>query len=375
MKTQIAIGLLMIIGATSCSHNESTKPQRKDITDAVFASGNIFDDNEYLVIAPTDQFLKKSYVKEGDKVKEGMPLFLFSGEVQSAQYETAQANYLDAKAKNNDNSPQMVELKIKLSQANAQLATDESNVKRYENLVKTNAVSQVDYEKVKLQYQASKNNVAQIQQSLLDVKRTLALNEKNAANQLSIQKRNQNDNFITANFGGTVLTVYKNQGEYVRRGETIAKLGDAHPIIKLFIAEEDITVIKLNDKVVVSLNTDKQKTYNAKISKIYPAFDSKEQSFIVEASFDKVPDNVFNNTQLQANIIVAEKSQALVVPSSYIIDGNNLQLENGKIMQFVKGISTNEWVEVVTGIAENETIVLPNNKTVKENNVPSNNIQ
>ena len=65
MKTHIAIGLLMLVGATSCSHNESTKPQRKDITDAVFASGNIFDENEYLFAAVFNEHVINIYGKDG----------------------------------------------------------------------------------------------------------------------------------------------------------------------------------------------------------------------------------------------------------------------------------------------------------------------
>jgi len=362
MRTYIIIGFVAFMLATSCSQNETTHPQRKDITDAVFASGNIFDENEYLIIAATDEYLNKSFVREGDKVQEGMQLFMLSGEIGSAEYATALANFSDAKIKNSESAPQLQQLKLQISQAYLQLINDESNFKRYENLVKTKAVPQIDYDKAKLQYEASKNNKAILEQSLLDLKRQLALNEKNAFEQLKIQKRNQQNDYITANFNGIVMTVNKNQGEYVRRGETIAKLGDGHPMIKLFIAEEDIKLVKLNDTVVVSINTDKQKTYAARISKIYPAFDTKEQSFIAEARFEKIPEPLFYNTQLQANIIIANKANALIIPAKYVINGNSLQLTNGKILQFEKGISNNEWVEVLNGITEKETIVLQKSK-------------
>ena len=362
MKNKIFSSLLFLLFATSCSQNEKTNPVRKDITDAVFASGNIFNKNEYNITASTDEYLIRSFVNEGDKVHQGMQMFLLSSEVTNAQFETAQADYLDAKAKNNDNSPRIQELMIQIKQANNQLDADEKNYKRYENLVKTNAVSQTDYEKARLQYENSRNNKAVIEQSLLDLKRELQLNETNTAAQLRIQTRNQKDYYISADFEGIVMSVNKKQGDYVRRGETIAKLGDGNPLIKLLIAEEDIKLVRLDNKVVVSLNTDKGKTYNARISKIYPAFNDKEQSFIAEATFENIPEDLYYDTQLQANIIVAEKTNALIVPAKYIINGNSLELDNGKTVQIVKGISNNEWVEVLDGTTEKETIVFHNSK-------------
>jgi len=362
MKLKLVTGFLLLLFATSCSRIETTQPLRKDIIDAVFASGFIIDENEYLVIASTDGYLDKSLVKEGDSVKKGTQLFLLSNEVQTAQFETAQSNYNDAKTRNDANSPQIQQLKLQIEQAKTQLANDETNYNRYSNLVKTGAVSQFDFDKIKLQYETSKKSVAILEKSLQDMQRTLELNEKNAAAQLDIQQRNRKDYFLTSNINGTVMTVSKNQGEYVRKGEVIAKLGDGKSFAKLFVAEEDIERVKLKDKAVISLNTDKQKTYNAFISKIYPAFDDKQQSFFVEAKFVDLPENLLYNTQLQANIIVDEKSNALIIPAKFLVNENSVELKNGKKIQIKKGISNNEFVEVLDGLTESQIIVFHINK-------------
>jgi len=358
MKTNLIFGTLFVLFATSCSHNQETKPVRKDIIDAVFASGFIANNDEYLVISGADGYLNKSFVKEGDKVINGMSMFLLSDEIQSAQYATAMANYNDAKSKNEPNSAQIQQLKIQISQAKIQLQNDETNFNRYTNLVKTNAVSQVDFDKIKLQYESSKSNVALLEKSFVDLKRQLALNEMNAYEQLKIQQRNNKDFNITAISNGFIISVNKKQGEFVRRGETVAKIGAGNPIIKLFIAEEDISRVKLNNKVVVSLNTEKQKTYLAIVSRIYPGFDSNNQSFIIEATFTQLPDNLMYNTQLQANIITEEKKSALIIPSSYLLNGDSVQLKEGKKVAVQEGIVNNEWVEILSGLTENQTIVI-----------------
>jgi multidrug efflux pump subunit AcrA (membrane-fusion protein) len=362
MKKKTVIEFCFLLFACSCTHTQHTHPQRKNIVDAVFASGYIINENEYVVTAATDAYLNQSLVKEGDSVRGGAPLFMLSNEVQSAQFETAKANYDDAKSRCNSDSPQIRQLQIQTEQAELQLKNDEENLNRYSNLLKTGAVSQVDFEKIKLQYETSEHNVEILKKSLSDLIRSLNLNEKNTAELLNIQQRNQKDYFITAKFDGIVMSVFKNQGEYVRRGEAVANIGNGNPIAKLFVAEEDINRINLHDKVVISLNTDKQKTYSAEISKIYPSFDIKEQSFTVEAKFQNPSKNILYNTQIQANIIVAEKKNALTVPSKFFISVDTLQLSNGKKIFVKKGIFNNEWTEILGGISENETIVLPKNK-------------
>ncbi len=285
MRTIVFFVPIFLLISVSCSRNDTVQPQRKEITDAVFASGNIVDEDQYLVIAATEAYLDKSLVKEGDTVKAGAMLFLLSNEIQSAQFESARTNYNDAKVRNDVNSPQLQELKLQIEQGKAQVMNDERNFNRYANLVKTGAVSKAEYDKVKLQYDASQSNLAILGKSFGDMKLGLELKERNASDQLKIQQRNNKDYLVAANYNGIVLSVEKNQGEFLRRGETIAKIGAGNRMVKLSIAEEDISRIKLNDKVVVSLNTDTQKNYLARITKIYPSFDTKEQAFIAEAIF------------------------------------------------------------------------------------------
>ena len=44
-------------------------------------------------------------------------------------------------------------------------------------------------------------------------------------------------------------------------------------------------LLKLNQKVIVQLNTDAEHSLNARITEIYPAFDKQTQSFYCKAVF------------------------------------------------------------------------------------------
>lgn len=349
----LCYGLLAML--SSCSAHETTSAQQVAIVDAVFASGHIIMENEYLVTANSEGYLVAASIQEGDSVSAGMPLFQISSEVQNEQLSSAQANYQDALQNMKENSPQQSQLRLQIEQAKAQMEIDSANYLRYQKLSKTGAVSQQEFERAKVQYENSIRQVKILQRSLSDLLEKLKLNLKNAEVQLNIQKENNSDYYLTSFISGTVLQVYKNQGDLVRRGETIARIGGGKPLIKLFIAEEDIDKIKEGQVTTISLNTRKDALLDAKITKIYPAFDEQQQSFICEAEFVESPE-LFVNTQLQANIIIDQKANALVIPSDFLIPGDSVVYSNGE-KAFVKvGIRTSEWVEILSGLDESRLV-------------------
>lgn len=339
----------------SCHSNETIKPQRTDIVDAVFASGHVIMENEYQVTAISEGYLVKANVQEGDTVEAGMPLFQLSNEVQSEQLSNAMATYQDALQNLGPGSAQQAQLRLQIEQAQAQRQMDESNFKRYQNLLKTGAVSRQDFDRAKVQYENSKRQVEILEKSLNDLKEKLRLNLKNAQTQLNIQKENNKDYFLTSSIAGIILHVDKEQGELVRKGEAIAKIGGGKPLAKLFVAEEDIDRIKVGQPVTIELNTRKDTLLDASITKIYPAFDEQQQSFICEAGFLKAP-NLYANTQLQANIIINQKKNALVIPVEYLSKGDSVIYENGERVAVKVGIRNNAWVEVLSGLDGSRSI-------------------
>ncbi|MFN0201302.1 MAG: HlyD family efflux transporter periplasmic adaptor subunit [Bacteroidia bacterium] len=481
--------IIVLLGLASCSKNQTTKPERKDIVDAVFASGAVSFADEYVATANVEGFIKEAKVKEGDAVAQGALLFQLSNEVQSLQTANALTNYeeamtsagtaspkllqleaqvqqakqtleldrknmerydnevntpkiqqirqqlaqarevLEVDKKNYEryeaqiNAPKIVQLNKQLAQAKQTFELDKKNYERYEALLKTHAVSKLEYDKiqlqyengknnvqiaeknlaekeaalsidldkvklqyensknnvaiweknlaektalarldddkVRLQYENSKSNVAILEKALADSKKTLNQTVKTTQNQVEIQKQYFGDYSIYSAMMGTVLELPKQVGELARRGEMLARIGGGKLITKLFVAEEDINQVQLGQKVALSLNTDKNKTYQAKVTKIYPDFNKKEQSFVIEVEFDEPIAQLRSGTQVQANIIVGEKKNALVLPKKFLRKGDKV-LKTNKEEVFIKvGIRNLEWVEILEGIDE-KTEVLEN---------------
>lgn len=354
------IVFVLLIG---CGQKDVTTPIKRDIIDVVFASGHLVKDNEYVVTANTEGFLVHSLVREGDSVRVGDDLFQLSNKVQSTQLSNALVNYRDAQAKVAPDSPQLTQIRLQIDQAETQLETDRKNYERHKSLLQTNAISELDYDKAELQYQNSKTQLEVLKKSLVDLKQSLNMNLEDAKAQLEIQQENNSDYFLKAQIDGTVLNVYKEQGELVKRGENIARIGGGTDIIKLFVAEEDISRVRAGQMAKISLNTEKERTFDAKISKVYPAFDDKEQSFVLEATFIRPPSVLYAGTQLQANIVIANSKDALVIPTSYLTQDNGVILEKDeREVPITIGVQTGEWTQVLEGLGPTTKIKAPNTK-------------
>lgn len=351
---------LWVLGAVACTGRREIRAGRKTIVDAVFASGHTENKSQYTLMANVEGVVQQAYVVEGDTVHNGERLFRIQNDVQRTEVVNAATNLDFARTNAAEGSPQLVQLEAQIAQAQKKLSLDSVNYLRYSRLVRTQAVSTSDYDNARLTYQNSQSTLIVLQKNLADLRHNLDLSVENARAQYRIQKENDNYYDINSVGDGVVMNVDKRKGDYIRKGDAIAVMGTGSVIIKLDIAEDDIRRIRVGQRTLISLNSEKEKTFNAAITKIYPAFNSVEQSFVAEAAFDTVPDHLLNGTQLQANIIIATRTNALVIPSYCLVNDSFVLVKGDEEKHRVQvGIRTLEWAEITAGLDEGNVILTP----------------
>ena len=351
------LGLVFLF--TSCSQEETTQPVRKNIEDAVFASGFIEQEHNYTVSSKVEGIIKSIPVKVGDILTKNELVAFVENDVQNNQLQDAKVVYEDALNNTAPDAPQLQNLQLQIKQAKEQVAFDKANYLRYKDLWEKKSVSKLDFEKTELQYKAAQQNLAALEENYLEVQSTLELNVQRSLVQVNTQSSLLDDYKLITKASGQVIKIYKKEGELVRKGEAIANIGSGAYIIKLFVSEDDITKVNIGSKVAVNLNTYPDDSFTAKVTKIHPGFDEVEQSYIVEAQFEVLPEKMFSGTQLQANIETGKRKNVLVIPSSYLSKGNFVVLGNGEEKQIEIGSKNNEWTEVISGITQNDAIVKP----------------
>lgn len=351
------LALSILLGA--CQETETTLPVRKTLEEAVFASGYMEQENSYTISAKADGILLSFSIQEGDSVRKDDLIAVIENDVQHNQLRDAMVVYEDAVNDASPESPQLQHLQTQIEQAKEQQAFDEENYARYKQLREKNSVSQLDFEKVKLQYQNAQSNLQALEKNYEDVQNSLKLSEQRSLVQVNTQRSLLQDYQLRTEESGQVIKVFKKQGELVRRGEAIAVISSGAYLIKLFVAEDDITKIDLGQSAAIHINTYPNSAFPAKITKIYPGFDEVEQSYIVEAQFQQFPEKMFSGTQLQANIETGQRENVLVIPTNYVSKGNYVQLESGEEKQIETGSKDDLITEVVSGLTEQDVLVKP----------------
>ena len=361
-RVNITLIVFAMLFAVSCKpkYDEAT-PKIGPVTEAVFASGSIEPKDAYTLTSYSDGFIVHSYVTENDLVHDGELLFQLDNRQQHTQVQIAQTNLNYAQISAASNSPALLQIKNQIDAARIKLQTDSVNLDRYKHLYTTNSVSKQDLDNAVLNYQSSlstyKADLESYKATEDKVKQDLTNNKAQLENAVA---GNQYYNLLAIG-QSKVYQIFKKQGDLVRKGDQVAQLGNPDSIvINLDIDEGSISKVALGQQVLVELNTEKNKTYEAHISKIYPHFNDASQSYKVEARFVKEMPGLISGTQLQANIITAKKEGAMLIPHVYVVNGNKVVVKRDNKIDtatITTGIVSDDWIEVLSGLNANDKIV------------------
>ncbi len=345
---------------SSCNKDKEITLISQDIKELVFASGQLEWDDSYNLTAQTDGVLQNANFEIGNNVTRGKILAIIDNKTNQINSQTAQEQLVISNENTTDNSPQIQQLKQNIQFAENKYNQDKLQVERYKKLYETQSIAKIELENIQLNASNSLSNLNALKKQILQIRQQAKQQQINAKGQVLNNQVIKNYNSIVVTESGTIIKKLKNNGDYVRKGEIIATIANAQKVeAVLNVDENSIGKVKLGQTVFIQLNTNKNETFNGKITEILAAFDEKTQSFICKVTFDKTFDNSLFGTQLEANILVGEKKNALLVPRNYVGFGNKVNVKGKDEYVIIKtGIISTEYVEVLEGI-EKSDVILP----------------
>lgn len=359
MKNSLFL-LLTLSTLVSCGTKEEGKPVVQDIKELVFASGELEWDNSYNLTAQTDGILVNATFDVGNKVTENQ--IIASIDNKTNENNTASAKDLVVISKENltDNAPALQQLQQNIKFAESKYQQDKTQAERYKRLYNSQSIAKVEYENMQL---AAENSLSQLNALKKQYQQVLQQSKQNYINTENQLKNNQvvlGYNKLVVPQKGTIIKKLKFSGDYVKKGDVIAVIADENKVEGVLnVDENSIGKVKIGQTVFVQLNTNKNEVYNAKISEILAAFDEQTQSFICKVIFDKPLNTSLYGTQLEANILVGEKKNALLIPRNFLGFGNKVMVKGKDEAIIVKtGIVSTEYVEILDGITK-EDVLLP----------------
>ncbi|MCX6296347.1 MAG: efflux RND transporter periplasmic adaptor subunit [Bacteroidetes bacterium] len=362
MKNYNFIFLAIVLFAGCKSKNNTTKPSRRDITQAVYASGKIFPLNDYKVFSKLPGYIEKIQVHVGDSVKVGQALMTIRSEVSDLNVNTAK-NLLDLARKNaNENSAYLTVLKQDVASARSKYELDSTNYIRYSSLMKDNATSKLLVDQAKTQFDISKQNYLKAVNSLTNVRDKIRVELENAQIQYDAQVSNKNDYTITSAVNGKVYDIVPKEGELVNTQIVLMEIGDgSHFEIDLSVDETDVSLIKKDQDIVYSIDAYKDIVFTGKVIEVYPRINqSNKTSKVVSSIVLDSKTIIYSGMSVEANIIISEKKSALVIPREFLFEGNKVKVSGtDESVTISKGASDLEFIEVLKGVDESTEIVKP----------------
>ena len=352
--------IIVFLTLTSCSEKgNGILPVERPLTESVYSSVTIQPDSLYNVYAIVAGIVDKIFIDEGTLVKKNNPLIEITNSTpklnaQNAKFslELAQENYYGSSAILNSINEEIIAAKLRYK-------NDSINYYRQKNLWDQKIGTKVEYDTKQLNYELALNNLKLLQSKYNRTKNELQTALKQSKNNYQSALITTKDFTVKSKINGKVYALYKEPGEIVNTMEPLASIGSASNfIIEMLVDEVDIVRISLNQDVLIHLEAYNNIVFKGHVSKIYPQKDERNQTFKVEAVFEKTPEILYPGLSGEANIIVAKKDKVLTIPKAYLTNDNKVKTDDG-LTPITIGLQNMEYVEILSGITKETFIYNP----------------
>jgi len=344
----------------SCSkEQDKILPLERELIESVYSSVTIQPDSLYQVYSIVAGIIDKNLVEEGDEVSKNQVLVQITNNTPKLNTENARLALTLAQENYQGSATVLNSIEDEIASAKLTFKNDSINFFRQKNLWNQKIGSKVEYDTKKLNYQLSENNLNLLKSKYNQTKNQLITTLKQAKNNYQTSLINTSDFTVKSKIKGKVYALYKEPGEIVSTVEPLALVGSStHFVIEMLVDEVDIVQISKQMEVILNLDAYNGAIFTGKVSKIYPKKDERNQTFKVEAIFDKAPKILYPGLSGEANIIIAKKKNALTIPKEYLTENNQVKTDEGFITVTL-GLLNLEYAEVISGITRDTYIYKP----------------
>ena len=351
---------LSILLFVSCGTNrEKLLPTQTAITESVYSSVTVQPDSLYQAYAAVAGILDRNLVEEGDAVAKGDPILQIINNAPKLNTENARLALQLAQENYNGSSAILSSIEDEINAATLSFKNDSINYFRQKNLWEKNIGSKVEFDNRKLAYELSGNNLRLLKSRYQRTKNELQTQLQQARNNYQTSQIATKDFTVTSKINGKVYALFKEPGEIVTTMEPLAAVGSADIfVVEMLVDEVDIVKLRTGQQVLITLDAYGNAVFEAEVSKIYPRKDERSQTFTVEALFKQPPEKLYPGLAGEGNIIIAQRDSALVIPKTYLIDGDRVLTEDGPVTVTL-GLQNLDQVEILEGITAETYLLKP----------------
>jgi HlyD family secretion protein len=328
------------------------------------------------------------FVQTGDWVKAGDPLVQIDTTDLNAQLQQQQAALQVAQAQlaksKNDAKNSATQSNISLQQAKTALDASQAKYNRVLSLFNAGAETQQDLDNAKqdLTTNQEKYNSALQSYNAVDlggnplnqdsVKVSESQVEQARAN-IAVLENQISEATVTSPVSGVVASRDVEVGGFAGSQSSVVTIVQTNPVkVNLNVPEDLISQIKVGQAVKVGVQDDKNKSLDAKISRISPVLDNNAKSYPVEVDLANPDGSLKPGMVAQVTITGLPTHKGILIPASALVqtpDGPKVFTVQNNIahQHLIKlGQIGTDQVEVLSGINEGDVLVTTGEELLSE---------
>ena len=227
-----------------------------------------------------------------------------------------------------------------------------------------------EFEKARAQHRQVKLDLKRIKRL---IPRKLASNEQLSRAETLVEQAGAEENLfktrlsyskIHAPITGVITQRLVEVGDVVSLHSHMLSLADISQL-KVTLSLSELIISQLKEEMVVSIRIDAlgDTKFEGKILRIHPTIDTSSRQGTIEVIFNEVPKGALPGQlcRIEINTVTAPR---LVIPiiaiqndsiGEYVYQVN--KKNKTQLVRIQTGIQVNQWVEVISGLKENETII------------------
>jgi RND family efflux transporter MFP subunit len=164
---------------------------------------------------------------------------------------------------------------------------------------------------------------------------------------------------IRSGISGVVLRRDVEPGDLASPSKALFQIGDPNLLrVTATVDERDIPLVRRGAKVMMSSDAFPNRILRGQVYDITPGGDPEQRAFRVRILPDSPVDLPVGLT-LEVNILISEKSNALLIPGGAVRQGSVWVAENGRVkkVSVATGIHSEERVEITRGLVAGTCII------------------
>ncbi len=280
----IALVVLLIFAAVVKSKNKpkgekvfTEKVARRDILEAVSASGKIFPVTEVKISSDVSGEVVDLFVEEGDSVVAGQLLARIDPDAYQSQVERGHAAVNAAKAQLANARAQVDNLKAQKEQIMAQLINARDIHKRNEQLYKDGVISQAEFESSQSNLKALEANLRSAEASIRSAEgsaKAAQFNVQSAEATLKELRTSLRRTSLYAPINGIVSKLNVEKGERVvgtiqMAGTEVMRIANLNAMeIQVEVSENDIPKVAIGNEVSVEVDAYVDRKFKGRVRQI-----------------------------------------------------------------------------------------------------------